>query len=179
MRFLETLVPETMAAVRLTLDWRVAGVFRGVAIAAGLTFGLAPALAWSRLAFRTGCATAAAAVPARAAIGSNTRSSSSARRLSPSRCWRRIAAAIVSTPAARSRIRGDNLLTLKLRCSAIATSDQRVAFVNAELEKIRAIPGVISAGAISNIPLTQTPRRLDMLPVAALRRAHRTPSRGW
>jgi putative ABC transport system permease protein len=32
--------------------------------------------------------------------------------------------------------------------------DQRVAFVNAELEKIRVIPGVISAGAISRIPLT-------------------------
>ena len=32
--------------------------------------------------------------------------------------------------------------------------DKRVAFVNAELEKIRAIPGVVSAGAISKIPLT-------------------------
>ena len=32
--------------------------------------------------------------------------------------------------------------------------DKRVAFVNAELEKIRAIPGVVNAGAISRIPLT-------------------------
>jgi MacB-like periplasmic core domain len=32
--------------------------------------------------------------------------------------------------------------------------DQRVGFVTAELEAIRAIPGVISAGAISRIPLT-------------------------
>ena len=32
--------------------------------------------------------------------------------------------------------------------------DQRVAFVNAELEAIRASPGVVSAGAISRIPLT-------------------------
>jgi hypothetical protein len=31
-----------------------------------------------------------------------------------------------------------------------------VAFVNAQLEKIRAIPGVINAGAISRIPLTVT-----------------------
>src|SRR5207249_7329454 len=34
--------------------------------------------------------------------------------------------------------------------------DQRLAFVNAELEAIRAVPGVISAGAISRIPLTVT-----------------------
>src|SRR6185295_18469344 len=50
MRFLETLVPETMAAVRLTLDWRVLAFSAAVAIAAGLTFGLVPALGWSRLA---------------------------------------------------------------------------------------------------------------------------------
>jgi hypothetical protein len=31
-----------------------------------------------------------------------------------------------------------------------------VAFVNAELEKVRAIPGVVTAGAISRIPLTVT-----------------------
>src|SRR5262249_16430030 len=34
--------------------------------------------------------------------------------------------------------------------------DRRVAFVNAELDKVRAIPGVVSAGAISRIPLTVT-----------------------
>src|SRR4029453_12936419 len=54
MRFLETLVPETMAAVRLTLDWRVLAFTAAIAIAAGLTFGLVPALAWSRLALLEG-----------------------------------------------------------------------------------------------------------------------------
>ena len=54
MRFLETLVPETMAAVRLTLDWRVLAFSAVVAIAAGLTFGLAPALGGSRLALQEG-----------------------------------------------------------------------------------------------------------------------------
>jgi len=44
MRFLETLVPETMGTVRLTLDWRVLAFSGGVAIAATLTFGLVPAL---------------------------------------------------------------------------------------------------------------------------------------
>src|SRR5213593_522443 len=50
MRFLETLVPETMGTVGLTLDWRVLAFSAGVAIAATLTFGLAPALRGSRLA---------------------------------------------------------------------------------------------------------------------------------
>ena len=54
MRFLETLVPETMAAVRLTLDWRVLAFSAAIAIAAGLTFGLAPALGGSRLALQAG-----------------------------------------------------------------------------------------------------------------------------
>jgi len=54
MRFLETLVPETMAAVRLTLDWRVLAFSAAIAIAAGLTFGLAPALGGSCLALQEG-----------------------------------------------------------------------------------------------------------------------------
>src|SRR5262245_36198818 len=45
MRFLETLVPETMPAVQLTLDWGVLAFSAGIAIAAGLTFGLTRALA--------------------------------------------------------------------------------------------------------------------------------------
>src|SRR6185369_16945203 len=43
MRFLETLVPDTMGAARLTLDWRVLGFASAVAIGAALIFGLAPA----------------------------------------------------------------------------------------------------------------------------------------
>src|ERR671915_545447 len=54
MRFLKTLVPETMAAVRLTLDWRVLAFSATIAVAAGLTFGLAPALGESRLALQEG-----------------------------------------------------------------------------------------------------------------------------
>jgi putative ABC transport system permease protein len=38
-----------MATVRLTLDWRVLAFSGGVAIAAALTFGLAPALRGSRV----------------------------------------------------------------------------------------------------------------------------------
>jgi predicted permease len=49
MRFLETLVPQTMAAVDLTLDWRVLAVTTAIAIAAGVMFGLVPAIRGSRL----------------------------------------------------------------------------------------------------------------------------------
>src|SRR5688572_14569876 len=42
MRFLETLIPETMGTARLTLDWRVLAFSAIVAIGAAVTFGLAP-----------------------------------------------------------------------------------------------------------------------------------------
>jgi ABC-type antimicrobial peptide transport system permease subunit len=54
MRFLETLVPEAMGAVRLTLDWRVLAFSAAVSIAAALIFGLAPALRGSRIAPQEG-----------------------------------------------------------------------------------------------------------------------------
>jgi putative ABC transport system permease protein len=50
MRFLETLGPETMGTMRLTIDWRVLAFSAAVAIAAALIFGLAPALRGSRVA---------------------------------------------------------------------------------------------------------------------------------
>src|SRR5439155_2492774 len=40
MRFLETLVPETMGTVRLALDWRVLMFSAGAATGAALAFGL-------------------------------------------------------------------------------------------------------------------------------------------
>ena len=51
-------------------------------------------------------------------------------------------------------ILSDNALTFVTPLFRYPEFDRRVAFVNAELERIRAIPGVISAGAISRIPLT-------------------------
>ena len=51
-------------------------------------------------------------------------------------------------------IRRDKLLTFETPLFRYKDFDRRVAFVNAELEKVRAIPGVVNAGAISRIPLT-------------------------
>jgi predicted permease len=53
-------------------------------------------------------------------------------------------------------IRTERLLTFETPLLRYKDFDKRVAFVNAELEKVRAIPGVINAGAISQIPLTET-----------------------
>ncbi len=157
MRFLETLVPETMAAVRLTLDWRVLAFSAGVAVAAGLAFGLAPALGWSRLAIQEGLRDGG-----RGGIGSRS-------------AWFQHSLIVIETALAvvlltsgglllqtfqhlrrlDLGIRGDNLLTFETPLLRYSDFEQRVAFVNAELDKIRAIPGVISAGAISRIPLTE------------------------
>ena len=49
MRFLEQLLPETMGAARLTLNWRVLAFATVASVAAALTFGLAPALRGSHL----------------------------------------------------------------------------------------------------------------------------------
>jgi predicted permease len=158
MRFLETLVPETMAAVRLTLDWRALAFSTGVAIAAGLTFGLTPALAASRLALQQG-------------LREGGRGSSGARSH-----WFQHSLIVIETSLAVvllttcslllqtfQHLRGLDLGIHSERVLTFVTPlfrhpdfDQRVAFVNAELEKVRAIPGVVSAGAISRIPLTVT-----------------------
>src|SRR5262249_35420476 len=54
MRFLESLTPETMGVVRLTLDWRVVAIAAAAAIGSVLAFGLAPAISGSRLALQEG-----------------------------------------------------------------------------------------------------------------------------
>jgi putative ABC transport system permease protein len=158
MRFLETLLPETMAVTRLMLDWRVLAFSAAVAIAAGLTFGLVPALGGSRLALQQG-------------LREGGRGTSGARSH-----WFQHSLIIVETALAvvllttgglllqtfqhlrqvDLGIRSDNLLTFVTPLFRYPAFDQRVAFVNASLEKIRAIPGVVNAGAISRIPLTVT-----------------------
>ena len=48
-RFLETMVPESMGAVRLTLDWRVLTISAVIAVESGLTFLLVHELGWTRI----------------------------------------------------------------------------------------------------------------------------------
>jgi predicted permease len=156
MRFLETLVPDTMAAVRLTLDWRVLAFCAAIAVAAALTFGLMPAMIGSRVALHAG-------------LRDGGRGSSGARshRFQHSLIVLETALAVILLAIGGLLlqtfqhlrqldlgIRNERVLTLVTPMFRYPEFDRRVAFVNAQLEQIRAVPGVISAGAISRVPLT-------------------------
>jgi putative ABC transport system permease protein len=158
MRFLEQLVPEAMGAARLTLDWRVLAFATVIAVAVALAFGLAPAWCGSRLSPQDG-------------LRDGGRGTAGARSH-----WFQHSLIVVETALAVALlicgglllqtfqhlwntdlgIRTERLLTFETPLVRYKDFDRRVAFVNAELEKVRAIPGVTNAGAISRIPLTVT-----------------------
>jgi putative ABC transport system permease protein len=157
-RFLETLVPQTMAAVHLTLDGRALLFSAATAAAAGILFGLTPALRASRVAVQEELRDAG-------------RGSASARsyRFQHSLIVVETALAVLllttgglllqtfrQLQGLDLGIRRENVLTFVTPLFRYRDFDRRVAFVNAELEKIRAIPGVTHAAAISRIPLAVT-----------------------
>jgi putative ABC transport system permease protein len=158
MRFLETLVPETMGAVRLAIDWRVLAFSASAAVAATLIFGLAPALRASRLSPQLG-------------LREGGRGTSGARshRLQHSLIVIETALAVALLTSGGLLLqtlqhlqntdlgmRTERLLTFQAPLFRYQEFDRRVAFVNAVLEEVRAIPGVVNAGAINRIPLTVT-----------------------
>lgn len=156
MRFLERLAPEAMGASRLTLDWRVLAFSALMGIGAALTFGLAPALQGSRLAPQDGLRQSG-----RGTVGARSH-------------WFRHSLIIVETALAvvlltcgglllqtfqhlRNTdlgIHSERLLTFETPLFRYKDFDRRVAFLNAMLEKTRAIPGVVNAGEINHIPFT-------------------------
>lgn len=158
MRFLEQLVPEAMGATHLTLDRRVLAFATGMAVAAALAFGLAPAWRGSRLRPQDG-------------LREGGRGSAG-----PRSHWFQHALIVTEMAVAVALlicgglllqtfqhlsnidlgIRTERLLTFETPLLRYKEFDRRVAFVNAELERVRAIPGVTHAGAISQIPLTET-----------------------
>lgn len=156
MQFLERLIPDTMAAVHLTLDWRVLMTSTATALAAGLLFGMLPAVRGSRPRPQEGLRDGG-----RGTIGGRSH------RLQYSLIVAETALAVVllitgglllQTFQHLRRldlgIHGDRVLTFDTPLFRYRTFDQRVAFVKAQLEKVRTIPGVISVGGISRIPLT-------------------------
>jgi len=156
MRFLETLVPETMASLRLTLDWRVLAFSTGVAIAAGLTFGLMPALGAAQIALQDGLRDGG-----RGSAGARSHRFQYVLIVSETA----LAVVLLTTGGLLLQtfrhlrqldlgIRPERVLTFVTPLFRYRAFDRRVAFVDAELEHIRAIPGVVNAAAISRIPLT-------------------------
>ena len=148
--------------MHLTLDWRVLAFSAAIAIAAGVTFGLVPALRGSRLALQEG-------------LRDGGRGSAGARshRFQHSLIVAETALAVVLLTTGGLLlqtfqhlrqldlgIRGDT--AVDVRHAAVPLRRLRQAAWRSsmrKLEQIRAVPGVISAGAISRIPLTVTTRR--------------------
>jgi predicted permease len=157
MRFLARLAPETMGTVRLTLDWRVLAFSAAAAIAAALVFGLAPALRGSNLAPQDG-------------LRAGGRGTAGARSY-----WFQHSLIVIETALAVVLLTGGGLLLqtfqhlrntdLGIRTEKLLTFesplfrykdfDRRDAFVSAVLEKIRALPGVVNAGATNQLPLKE------------------------
>jgi predicted permease len=158
MRFLERLIPEAMGATRLTLDWRVLTFAAAAAIATALIFGLAPALRGSRVAPQQGLREGG-----RGTAGGRSH-------------WFQHSLIVAETALAvallmcgglllqtfqhlRSTDLGFNrerLLTFETPLFRYTDFEPRVAFINAEVEKVRAIPGVISAASINVLPFTNS-----------------------
>jgi predicted permease len=155
MRFLGTLAPEAMGTVRLTLDWRVLAFSAALTIAAVLTFGLVPALRASRVSPLSGLRESG-----RGAAGARSH------RFQHSLIVIETALAVALLTggglllqafhhlrSADLGIRSEKLLTLEAPLFRYGDFEKRMVFVDAVLERIRAIPGVINAGVSSAIPL--------------------------
>ncbi len=158
MRVLEGLVPPQMAAVTLDLDARVLWFTLAVSLFTGLLFGAAPALAGARVQLHD-------------ALKQGGRGSVGRRHdlLRDGLVVVQVSLALVLLTGAGLMIQTlyrlqhvdigihtDHLLTLQtyLPASRYPTHAARVAFVNAVLEKVKALPGVTDAGYTSNLPLT-------------------------
>ena len=150
-----------------------------MAIAAALTFGLAPALRGSRVAPQEG-------------LRDGGRGTAGARSH-----WFQHSLIVVETALAVVLLtcgglllqtfqhlrntdlgmRSERLLTFETPLFRYKDFDRRVAFINAEVEKVRAIPGVISAGSINLIPFTNFASATFYLLEGQPRDAFRRPGR--
>src|SRR5262249_45054908 len=142
MRFLERLVPEAMG-VRLALDWRVLAFSATAAFAATLTFGLAPALRGSRVFPQIGLREAG-----RAAAGASSHSFQHALIVVESSLAVLLLTCGVLLLQTYQHLRntdfgmqGEKLLTFETPLFRYPQDDRRVAYINAQLDKVRVIPG--------------------------------------
>jgi putative ABC transport system permease protein len=157
---LETLVPENLAQARgSVLDGRVLGFSAGVSLLTGVLFGLAPALQISKLNL-----TEALKEGGRSGAGTGSRS-----RLRGALVIGEIAMSLVLLTGAGLMVRSfyhltsvdpgfqpDKTLTMRMQLSGEKYGDsvKRRGFYDQMLQQVQSIPGVQSAGVITQLPLT-------------------------
>jgi len=157
-RTLMTLVPASLLDGRtVTLDWRVLGVTLSVAIAAGIFFGLAPALGITRLDLRTALWEGARNTPGRPTMW-----------LGRIFAVAEVALAVVLLVGAGLLIRTfvnlrsaelgfdpSNVVIgkMSLQGSTSQTREQLAAFFERTLTRLRDVPGVTAAAVGNNVPI--------------------------
>jgi predicted permease len=156
MRFLERLVPEAMSTTHLRLDWRVLAFSAAVGIVTALLFGLAPALRASRVSPQEGLRDGG-----RGTTGPRSHSFrhvliivETALAVVLLTCGGLLLQTFHHLRQTDLGFRSERLLTFETPLFRYKDFDRRVAFLNAEVEKVRAIPGVISVGSTDQIPFT-------------------------
>ncbi len=156
MRFLERLVPEAMGADRLTLDWRVLAFAAGTAVTATVIFGLMPALRGSRLAPQEVLRDGGRGTAGRRShwFQHSLIVVEMALAVALLTCGGLLLQTFQHLRSTDVGMRSERLLTFETPLLRYKDFDRRVAFINAEVEKVRAIPGVVNAGFINLIPFT-------------------------
>ncbi len=156
MRFLERLVPEAMNTTHLSLDWRVLAFSGAVGILTALLFGLAPALRASRVSPQEGLRDGG-----RGTTGPRSHSFrhvliivETALAVVLLTCGGLLLQTFTHLRQTDVGFRSERLLTFETPLFRYKDFDRRVAFLNAEVEKVRAIPGVTGAASIDQIPFT-------------------------
>ncbi|MDT5156915.1 MAG: hypothetical protein QOH51_1272 [Acidobacteriota bacterium] len=158
--FLQQLIPQTMAlSTSLGIDGKVLGFTLVISLLTGTVFGLAPALQASK----AGPGEALKQGGGRGGVGAGSR------RLRNAFVVSEVALALVLLVGAGlliqslkklrgqySGIRPENVLTLRtiLPENKYTEHAQRQAFYDAVLERVRRLPGVVSAGYTTTVPLT-------------------------
>jgi putative ABC transport system permease protein len=156
MRFLERLVPEEMGDTRLTLDWRVLAFAAVSAVAAAVLFGLAPALRGSRLAPHAGLRDGGRGISGRRShwLQHTLIVVETALAVVLLTCGGLLLQAFQHLRHTDLGMRSEHLLTFETPLFRYKDFDRRTAFINAEVDTVRAIPGVVSAASINLIPFT-------------------------
>lgn len=155
--FVRLLPPDTPRLGDIAIDWTVAGAVLSAATVVGLLFAVAPALTATRI--RTG-------LLVRAGTSSETRQS---KRLRGALVVAEIALAIVLASGAALMVQSfvslqrvnpgfspDRVLTLQVLPNNVGYKQARPTnvFYDVLLERLRAVPGVQSAGAIQHLPFS-------------------------